>query len=168
MIRTTLVAVLLILAASSHADATGPCVEGPYRQFDFLVGDWKVRSLQGAHLGDNSISRAESGCLLVERWRGNRGGTGQSYNFYHPGSQNWRQVWVSAGTVIEYAGGLDDAGAMVLEGEIVYHPGERRAPFTGKWTPRPDGSVLQELKQFNAETGSWDEWFTGVYTRVEP
>ena len=142
-----------------------PCELDPHDDFDFLVGSWVVRSVDGDLQGENTISFEEGSCLLVERWRGRQGGTGQSYNYVHPATKQWHQLWVSRGAVIDYAGGLNDAGAMHLEGYIHYQADGRKAKFAGTWTPRADGSVLQELKQFNDETQSWAEWFTGVYTR---
>ena len=123
-------------------------------------------SPDGKRAGDNSITIEEDGCLLIERWRGAQGGTGQSYNFYDPGMEKWRQVWVARSGTIDYAGALNDDGAMVLEGEIANRNG-KTAPFKGTWTLQDDGSVRQQFQQFNAETGHWDDWFIGIYKRAE-
>ncbi|MFQ5563692.1 MAG: hypothetical protein ACE5FO_09000, partial [Parvularculaceae bacterium] len=96
------------------------------RAFDFWTGDWEVYNLKGEKAGENSITIEENGCLLVERWKGSGGGTGQSYNFVDLATGEWRQVWVSAGATIDYSGGLNEEGAMVLEGEISYRNGKKR------------------------------------------
>ncbi|WP_084419863.1 hypothetical protein [Henriciella litoralis] len=154
--------------ATSEASQTRPvpCEGEPYRDFDFWIGEWNVTGPDGQIAGKNAITSEESGCLIVERWTGASGGTGQSYNFYDPGLAQWRQVWVAPGATIDYAGGLNGAGAMVLEGEISYRGGAT-FPFRGRWTPNEDGSVTQAFEQYNPETDVWDDWFTGTYRQIE-
>ncbi|MCR9262139.1 MAG: hypothetical protein NXH95_20680 [Pseudomonadaceae bacterium] len=148
------------------AAAATPCSDEPYRAFDFLLGNWQVHARSGELQGKNVITAQENGCLIVEQWQGRQGGTGQSYNYYNPQTMKWYQLWVSTGAIIDYSGGLNSSGAMHLEGHIIYQETGLQAPFTGTWTPQPDGSVLQELKQFNPENASWIDWFTGIYTRT--
>lgn len=143
-----------------------PCDAAPYRAFDFWLGEWEVFGTDGNKAGDNIISKEENGCLLLEKWTSAGGGTGQSYNFYDPGLKKFRQVWVSTGANIDYAGGLNDAGEMVMEGEIFYRNGTS-FPFRGTWTPNEDGSVRQYFQQYNPETETWDDWFTGIYKKPE-
>ncbi|MCA8901594.1 MAG: hypothetical protein KDA53_10115 [Hyphomonas sp.] len=153
-------------AAATPAPAPPPpCSTDEYHDFDFWIGEWDVFGPNGAQAGINSIQPAESGCLLIEHWTNTGGGTGQSYNFYDPGIGKWRQLWVSAGAVIDYAGGLTETGSMLLEGEIRYHGAGGTANFTGEWTPNEDGSVTQHFRQQNAETGDWSDWFIGTYVR---
>lgn len=154
---------------SSTAQTTPPpkppaCEDGIYRQFDFWAGDWEVFSPDGKKAGENSISIEENGCLLVERWTGAGGGTGQSYNFVDNEDGKWRQLWVSAGATIDYDGGLNDRGEMVLEGTIAYRNG-RKAAFRGTWTLNDDGSVTQRFEEFSDENKAWGDWFTGIYKR---
>jgi len=60
---------------------------------------------------------------------------------------------------------LTEEGEMRLEGKIAYRNGTT-APFRGSWTPQADGSVTQYFQQYNSETESWDDWFTGIYRRT--
>lgn len=136
----------------------------PYRDFDFWVGDWDVFAPgTDRKLGENSIELRESGCLIVERWTDARGGTGMSMNFHDPLEGAWRQVWQSPWGFIDYSGGLDDAGRMVLEGTIHYNARGTSRDFRGRWTPNDDGTVLQEFWQRSDETGEWEAWFVGEY-----
>lgn len=170
--RALLLAGAASLAASAAAAQTPPppCQDDVYRDFDFWVGEWIVTAVnaQGETVkaGENVITKEENGCLLVERWTNVQGGTGQSYNFYDPGAEKWRQVWVSPGITIDYAGGLNDEGAMALEGEIAYHSGIT-APFRGTWTLNEDASVTQYFQQYDAEKEEWADWFTGTYRRKD-
>ncbi|KCZ94529.1 hypothetical protein [Hyphomonas johnsonii] len=171
--RQFLVPILVIMASGSaaaqqEAPAPVPCSGEAYHAFDFWVGTWDVYDGSGNKVGENTILPEEGGCVLVERWTSTSGTTGQSYNFLEPDSGKWRQVWVSKGSVIDYAGGLSPEGSMKLEGRILYHASGQSAPFTGEWTPNEDGSVTQHFEQYNAATDTWDPWFTGKYVRKAP
>ena len=103
---------------------------------------------------------------MLENWQSANGGTGQSYNFYDPGNKTWRQVWISRGTIIDYSGALIE-GAIRLEGTITYHQTGQSFPFRGAWTPQANSTVEQKLEQWNPESESWDDWFTGIYQKTE-
>ncbi len=153
--------------AGTEAPASSPpCTSEAYHQFDFWLGEWRVTDPDGQFAGHNSITREEAGCLLLETWTSANGSTGQSYNYYNPETDKWRQVWVSAGALIDYQGGLSETGSMKLVGTITYHAGAPSAPFTGEWTLNADGTVTQHFEQYNADTDEWVTWFTGIYTRV--
>ncbi len=151
-------------SAQQTQTAPSPCSDDLFRQFDFWVGDWDVYTLDGKKAGENSIQIEENGCLLVERWTGASGGTGQSYNYVDLATNKWRQIWVSNWGTIDYAGGLNEDGAMRLEGEIAYPNGDK-ADFMGIWTLNEDGTITQHFKQYNAETEEWADWFIGTYKK---
>ena len=165
--RNKLLSLCLVLTPPTLAIAgeQGPCSSAAYHAFDFWLGDWQVHTPNGQLAGTNRITVDEGGCLLIEHWRGSRGATGQSYNFYDPGNDQWHQLWVSRDAIIRYAGGLTESGSMRLEGEITYQADGRRARFSGEWIPEDAGTVLQVLKEWDAETGQWQDWFTGRYSR---
>ena len=94
------------------------CVESVYRRFDFWVGEWDVFDASGQKIGKSSVTREEAGCLIVERWTSARGNGGQSYNFFDPSRNQWRQLWVSPTELTDYAGGLNPGGEMVLAGDL--------------------------------------------------
>ena len=126
-----------------------------------------VTTPDGNLAGENLITSEENGCLILERWRAADGGTGQSYNFYNPATEKWRQVWVSQGGMADYEGGLTESGSMKLEGTITYVATGLQAPFTGEWTLNEDGTVTQYFEQYDAATEQWNPWFSGLYTRKE-
>jgi hypothetical protein len=154
--------------APAAATQQKPCTAPVFDDFDFWVGEWDVvDKATGKVAGVNSIRKEEYGCLLVERWTSVGGITGQSYNFVDLETQKWRQVWVSAGATIDYAGGLNDKGQMILEGTIGYGAGAagNGAKFRGTWTPNADGTVTQRFEQYDDAKKTWSDWFVGVYTR---
>jgi len=170
-----------LAASSAHAQSTAsaapaqtppppPCSDPIFDDFDFWVGEWDVYGPAGKLAGTNSISKEEYGCLLTEHWVNSGGQTGQSYNFVDLATGKWRQVWVSAGATIDYSGGLNDKGAMVLEGTIGYGAGQpgNGAKFRGTWTPNADSTVTQHFQQYDDVKGEWTDWFTGTYKRRQP
>jgi hypothetical protein len=170
MRQLPIIAALTLAAAPAAAQNQKPCADPVFDDFDFWVGDWDVYGADGKLAGANSIVKEEYGCLLVERWKNAGGITGQSYNFVDLVTGKWRQVWVSAGATIDYSGGLNDKGAMVLEGTIGYGVGKpgNGAKFRGTWTPNADGTVTQRFQQYDPSTDQWTDWFLGTYKRRAP
>jgi hypothetical protein len=136
-----------------------------HRQWDFWVGEWDVvvNDSTRTPAGTNSITARHNGCMLQEEWRSASGGTGSSTNFYDGARGVWRQVWVAPAYVIEIEGGLDEHGAMVLEGELRTFVTGAVSPFRGIWTPLEAGVVNQRFEIQNTETGDWAVWFDGLY-----
>ncbi|MCR9277314.1 MAG: hypothetical protein NXH85_05025 [Pseudomonadaceae bacterium] len=166
--RVVISAALLLLGTSVFAStAAPPCGSSEYREFDFWLGEWQVQTPDGRHAGSNSIVSAQAGCLLVENWRGARGSTGTSMNYFDPVAQRWRQLWVSPGVIIDIAGGLTPEGAMRLTGTIVYLGENAEFPFRGTWSEQDDGSVIQFFEEAR-NPDDWQPWFRGIYRRAEP
>ena len=139
--------VFLALLAAAPACAQAPpanppprCETAIYKAFDFWVGEWEVFNPAGQKVGASSVTREESGCLIVERWTSARGNNGQSYNFYDAGRGQWRQVWVSPTELTDYAGNLNAKGEMVLEGDL-QQAGGYGGRSRGTWAKNADGSA---------------------------
>ena len=143
-----------------------PCEEEErFREFDFWVGEWDVHDAEGTRVGENSITSAERGCVLVEKWQGASGSSGMSINYLDRITDEWVQIWHAAGGYqIDIRGGLTDNG-MRLRGTIHYIGSEQTAAFRGLWTPLPDGRVRQFFEQSNDDGATWEPWFEGFYTR---
>jgi len=141
--------------------------EKQFSDFDFWLGEWNVYSNDEKRdfQGTNSITKHHGNCLIMENWTSAQGGTGRSMNYYDPVEDQWRQLWVAGGYSIDYTGGLDDSGTMVLNGKINYYKTRKSQAFRGKWTPNADGSVRQFFEQQDPETNEWSVWFDGLYLR---
>lgn len=149
---------------TARAAVSVDCAAPVYRTFDFWLGRWDVHLDDGRRAGSNHIQATADGCLIREAWTGEGGGEGFSMSFYDPAADRWRQVWVSAASLIEIGGGLED-GSMVLSGEIIDRRTGAVRPFRGRWTPLPDGRVRQFFEEFREGEG-WQTWFDGIYTKV--
>ncbi len=138
-----------------------------FSDFDFWLGDWNVysndekRTLQGS----NSITKHHKNCLLMENWTNTQGDTGSSMNYYDAVDDQWRQLWVAGGYSIDYTGGLNESGSMLLSGKINYYTSGKSKDFRGTWSPLTDGSVRQFFEQFDPKTQEWKVWFDGLYIR---
>jgi hypothetical protein len=153
--------------AQAQTPPPDACVGPPWDAFDFWVGDWNVYApdtdeTPGPYLGHNVIARINGGCLITEHWVGASGNAGDSFNVHDPLVGEWRQVWMSNGWYIDYTGGLDDTGAMVLTGEAYTVQTNSRAPLRGTWTPNADGTVTQQFERADAD-GNWSTIFVGIY-----
>ena len=153
-------------AAEPETPTASPCEQDAgFREFDFWVGDWSVHDGEGTLQGENTITREEQGCVLVERWQGAQGSTGMSINYLDKVTDEWVQIWHAAGGYqITIRGGLTGEG-MLLRGTIHYIGSGQTAPFRGLWTPLPDGRVRQFFEQSNDDSKTWEPWFEGFYSR---
>jgi hypothetical protein len=140
-----------------------------FSDFDFWLGEWNVYSNDDARQlqGTNSISKHHKNCLIMENWTNLQGGTGSSMNYYDAVEDQWRQLWVAGGYSIDYSGGLDASGCMVLNGKINYYDTGKSHAFRGTWTPAADGSVRQLFEQQDPESQEWTVWFDGLYIKKD-
>ena len=167
-------AILAVFSGGALAQGTPPppppyCeTNAGFDDFDFWVGDWNVYSNDEARQfqGTNTITKHHNDCLIKESWMSAAGNGGFSINYYNAVTGEWRQVWVANGYSIDYTGGLNDAGAMVLEGLIYGYRRGAATPFRGTWSQTDNGDVRQFFEIHNAE-GEWTTWFDGLYVRKE-
>ena len=162
--------ILLVLPARAQDTPPAACETGDeFTAFDFWIGEWQVYSNDDEEnlLGTNSVTKHYGDCLIMERWQGADGSAGASINYYNKVTDEWRQVWVSNGYSIDFAGGLDASGAMVLEGFLYNYQQAAKTPFRGIWTLEDDGSVIQHFDIYNADDEDWSVWFEGRYVRRE-
>jgi hypothetical protein len=162
MLQRALASIALAAAACSAA-AAGECDASEFRQFDFWLGEWNVRTPDGKLAGVNRISSEYGGCVLHERYTTGRGYSGESLNIYDASRKVWHQTWVdSSGTLLLLEGALSGR-SMVLQGQTTGADGLTvRHRIT--WTPNADGSVRQHWESTDAK-GRWATAFDGSYTR---
>jgi hypothetical protein len=134
----------------------------PVRAFDFWSGFWKVTDPEtGKAVGDSKVDLILGGRALHEQWSGADGYRGESLNIFDEDRQCWHQSWVSDnGTLLLLDGGMRD-GTMDLQGRA--HDGERQRI---RWSPQPDGSVLQEWESSTDDGKFWRRRFAGLYRKV--
>lgn len=162
-------ACLSLIALQVFAQNAPPpaCEAAEHRQFDFWLGEWEVTG--GPNLdrivGRNTITRVASGCALREHWVNSGGSDGHSLNVYDRDGKSWTQFWIgSDGGILRLAGGLRADGAMAMEGTLPNGKGGvQRQRIV--WTPKPDGSVIQQWDTSDDEGKRWQVAFVGIYRR---
>lgn len=100
-----------VAAVETMRAARFPCMpDERHHAFDFWIGDWAVTQ-NGQFAGTNNISAILGHCVIFEEWESASGSKGKSFNYYDPGYDHWRQIWVSdTGSVVEYTGKARDGG----------------------------------------------------------
>jgi len=160
-----LLSIAFLLSTSvSSADEARPCDDARHRQFDFWIGDWEVRTPDGALAGTNRIARIQGGCGLQENWEGRSGMTGTSLNVYDAARDLWHQTWVdSHGSLLLLEGRLTD-GRMILRGGA--QPA-REGTVTDRITwESTGGGIVRQLWEQSTDGGrTWTVAFDGRYTR---
>lgn len=150
-------------AVAQPAPPTAICDSVERRAFDFLLGTWRVESVEGVDGGTVQVSRRADGCGLQEVWTSPSGRRGVSLNTYTPGDGSWHQTYVdNGGTVLHLKGGT------VNDGMVLY---DRSGLGDGRvdrfqWQPRPDGTIYQSWHRSIAEL-SWQPVFEAIWSRAE-
>jgi len=155
---------LLLLATSGSVHATPPaCASPEHHQFDFWVGDWRVKKPDGSFAGTNHITREYGGCVVHEHYVTGKGYSGESLNIYDASRKVWHQSWVDSDGLLLMLEGHWNGKSMVLEGQAPDVSGAIvRQRIT--WTPKADGSVRQLWESADAQ-GAWSVVFDGSYTK---
>jgi hypothetical protein len=153
-------------ARSISPQAPPRCDAPEYRQLDFWVGNWQV-TIGGQPVGTNLVTLEEDSCLVHEHWKGARGGTGQSFNFYDRTDGHWHQVWVSNhGAVLTLSGTYHD-GRLEYTGVQKAAADAPAVPQRLTFTRNADGTVRQ-LWETSTDGTTWQTAFDGLYTRRTP
>jgi len=162
LLAVTLAATGGARAQTQQARIAPTCSGAEYRQFDFWIGEWRVKTASGRAIGSNRVTPVVGGCALREEWQGTGGNDGTSLNFYDPVARVWRQSWVDdGGQPLELRGGMR-AGRMVLESNA----GRMMQRIT--WIPFSHDSVRQIWQQSSDGGRRWRTVFDGIYMRVYP
>ena len=162
-LRETLCICVLLAGMTGEVTSAAQCDAAPFREFDFWVGEWDVRTPDGKLVGTNRIEREYGGCVIHERYATARGYSGESLNIYDAARKVWHQTWVdSDGTLLTLEGGFIE-GRMVLTGESIGTDGQKSKQRI-TWTPHADGSVRQLWESSDAK-GGWAVAFDGLYRR---
>ena len=150
------------VALPAQAADAPPCERGPFRQFDFWLGDWEVRDASGKLAGYNRITSEQRGCVIIERWESVSGVGGMSMNYYEPQSGKWKQNWVSPGAILEMSGGMQGS-SLVMEVPLQNLVKGGTSILRGTWSRLPDGRLRQYFEESKDGGKTWQEWFDGYY-----
>lgn len=141
--------------------AQSPCETPAHHALDFWIGEWDVTNAAGKPAGHSVIERALDNCVVIEHWRGARGGNGVSFNRFDPASKQWQQHWVdNGGSSLEMTGGPS--------GEQFIYNYQSADQSLGRMTfTHPDANhVRQHIEQSKDGGKSWATQYDLQYARV--
>lgn len=159
---------LLLLAFSPSPEIQDKCAccSPEHRQFDFWIGDWEVFNEKGIKIGENLVEPLEDQCIISENWKGSKGGSGKSFNYYDPENETWNQLWISnSGNILKLKGKATE-GQMMMKSELQHGP---KGNFYNQitWTRNEDGSVTQLWEILNKDGQSVAQNFKGIYRKKD-
>ena len=151
------------LVANVH-NAIAPCMTRPEsRMFDFWVGEWDVKTVQGQMAGQSSVQLLLEGCALYENWTTPNGG-GKSLNSYNPDLKMWQQFWTDqTGRVTEYRQGEWVNGSLRLTAQQTRPGGPQfvRMTFT-----QMNKDLVRQFGEASSDSGkTWTPSFDLYYHR---
>lgn len=144
--------------------AANPCKASPeFRQFDFWIGEWDVKTPQGVAAGSSSVQLILGQCIIFENWTGAAGTSGKSFNIYDTNDKKWHQTWVDdKGTFTHYIGGLQD-GKMVIVADTII--GGKKTLAKMSFSKLPNGDVRQFGENSTDDGKTWTTSFDLIYSR---
>jgi len=170
MSRLRNISILLALSINFGFAQETPCkcCSVEYHQFDFWIGEWDVFNPKGVLVGTNKIETIQDSCGLKENWKGQKGGSGTSYNFYDRKTERWNQLWLdNNGGNLQLTGKFSD-GSMVLESRELYSE-KKKTAYRERitWTGNADGTVRQHWQRTTDDGKTWATVFDGLYKRKQ-
>ena len=159
----------MIADVTAQTTLQSPCkTELAYRQFDYWIGEWEVKNLEGVELGSSIIKLVAGDCLIQEEWTSISGYTGNSMSYYNRFDEQWHQKWIgSDGIPVEFSGNFDEENkSMNFKGYGVGHDGEKieyRFTFF-----HLDKNHIRQLWEQSSDKGTtWSVLFEGHYFRKD-
>ncbi|NOT46307.1 MAG: tetratricopeptide repeat protein [Acidobacteria bacterium] len=140
-----------------------PCKAKPeFRQFDFWIGEWAPKNVQGVTVGSSSIQLILGSCIIFENWS-TPVSSGKSFNLFDTRDGKWHQTWVDdKGLMTHYVGGLVD-GRMVLTSDTLANGKKTLAKMT--FSKLDNGDVRQHGENSSDEGKTWTTTFDFIYVR---
>lgn len=158
--------IFMIWSYATKAQDNCACCDEKHEQFDFWVGNWYVLDVEGNRVGENKISKIEGNCILLEQWKGAKGTTGTSHNYFDRSDATWNQLWIdNKGNVLKLKGHLKD-GKMVLKGDL--KKGKEQGVYDQiTWSQNQDGTVSQLWEVLDKNDKRVKTLFLGIYHRKD-
>ncbi|WKK67156.1 hypothetical protein [Lutimonas zeaxanthinifaciens] len=154
---------LFLIVGNIFAQSNCLCCESQHKQFDFWVGEWVVKDTLGNKVGENTISKIQENCVLLENWKGAQGGTGTSMNYFDGSDSTWNQLWVdNKGNVLKLKGKYA-SGKMVLKSELA--KGKKVDLYYNQitWSENKNGTVTQLWEIYDSNGKLLNTVFKGIY-----
>src|ERR1700751_1261425 len=154
--------------ASAATDAASCAANPANRALDFWLGQWTIAAPGGAANATSTITLQLDKCLVVERWDGGRGHTGENVLAYSADDQSWHGFFAdNEGRVPVFFHGKASPGSTQFSGPSRGPHGE--TILNRVTISRINADQVQQLWQKSSDDGkTWTTTFRGQYTRKQP
>ena len=154
--------------AVASADAN-PCASNPAnRTLDFWLGDWTIAAPGGSQNSTSRVTLELDKCLVIERWDGGRGHSGENLFAYSADDKSWHGLFAdNEGRVHVFLNGKAAPGSAEFTGPNRAPDGE--TVLNRVTISRTDANHVEQLWQKSSDRGkTWTTVFRGEYTRIRP
>lgn len=149
-------AAMVMQSETQTRPAPASCATEAHDDFDFWVGEWDVFAAREPRkkIAESRIERLYNGCAVRESWMPLGKPGGGSLNSLRSDGR-WHQRWIgSSGETVDFVGGLDAKGRMVMTGWWENFGGAGKHAFVRmSYARNPDGSVRQ-LGEVSSDHGA--------------
>ena len=153
-------------AAAANASS---CAASPAnRALDFWLGQWTIAAPGGAANATSTVTLQLDKCLIVERWNGGRGHTGENVLAYSSDDQSWHGFFAdNEGRVHVFLHGKASPGS--VEFSAPGHGPKGESILNRVTISRINADQVEQLWQKSSDDGkTWTTAFRGQYTRKQP
>lgn len=151
------------------AATAGPCVSNSgNRALDFWLGQWTVSAPGGSPSATSAVALDLDKCLVVERWDGGRGHTGENLFAYSADDKSWDGMFAdNEGRVHVFVDGKASPGVAQFSGPSRGPNGE--SILNRVTIHRIGANRVEQAWEKSTDGGkTWTTAFRGEYTRKQP
>jgi hypothetical protein len=158
---------MVAIPANAAADSAGCGASSESRLLDFWLGDWTVTFLGMSSTAASNVSLSLDKCLLIEKWDGGKGHTGENFFAYSSDDKSWHGMFA------------DNQGRVhVFEGKVTSDVAEFYGPSRGsngeavlnkiRIVRVTKDKVEQSWEKSTDNGATWTAEFRGQYSRRNP
>ncbi|MCJ8189791.1 hypothetical protein [Sphingomicrobium aestuariivivum] len=154
--------IALMLAFQEASPAPSPpalppaCESEAHAAFDYWVGEWDVypTSRPEQKVAESRIERLYNGCAVRENWMPTGRPGGGSLNSLREDGR-WHQRWIgSGGETVDFVGGPDDEGNIVMTGWWANYNGPGDHRFVRMTYFRLEDGAVRQLGEISEDHGA--------------
>jgi hypothetical protein len=154
----SVVVCVVVCGAAPAGAAPNRCAGPAYRAFDFFLGSWVARHLDGKDFGAAVVTKVLGECALRVDWHGGKY-DGTSYNMWVADEKRWQKSWFDDMGNTEIVTGHASPGLLVYEGTA-------RERQREEWRRISDREVRQTYRISRDSGTTWKIGFILVYYKL--
>lgn len=155
-----------ILAPRSFAADAAACASNPeHRALDFWLGAWSINVPNESTTATSSVTLELDRCLVVERWNGGDGHSGENLFGYSADDQSWHGFFAdNHGRIHLFLDGKTTPGSAIFTGPS--RDADGKTELNRITIRRVSATQVEQVWQKSSDGGkSWNTVFQGEYTR---